>query len=424
MEGNTRGRDTSVFAGGLIWFGAAVSVAEIMTGALIAPLGFARGMAAVLLGHLIGGLLMFLAGRIGAVTGKSAMETVRIAFGERGAAFFASLNILQLLGWTAVMIAGAGAASRAIAGFGGVWAWSLATGGLVLLWLLPGVGNLRLLNIFAMAALFALTLAISADVFGDAWGGRAASEAGGLSFGAAVELSVAMPLSWLPLLSDYTRRSRKPLEGNAVSCLAYGLVSCWMYAIGLGAALFTGESDIAAVMLHAGPGAPGLAAVILSTVTTTFLDAHSAGVSGASLSGRVKEKPAAITVCVLGTLLAVLTPISQYENFLYLIGSVFAPMTALLVTDYYILKADRSETRASWRNLLLWAAGFAVYRLMMGFDTPIGSSFPSMAATALLSVVFNRKPPKESSGKKGARGEAPRREGDAEEIADGTMKGQ
>ena len=53
---------TSVFENGLIWFGAAVSIAEIMTGTYFAPLGFSRGLLAILLGHAIGCIMLFLAG--------------------------------------------------------------------------------------------------------------------------------------------------------------------------------------------------------------------------------------------------------------------------------------------------------------------------------------------------------------------------
>ena len=95
---------TSVFSNGLIWFGAGVSLAEILTGTYFAPLGIGKAMAAILLGHLIGGLMMFAAGMIGAKERKSAMETVKMSFGEKGSLLFAVLNVLQLVGWTAIMI--------------------------------------------------------------------------------------------------------------------------------------------------------------------------------------------------------------------------------------------------------------------------------------------------------------------------------
>ena len=88
-----------------------------------------------------------------------------------------------------------------------------------------------------------------------------------LTFGAAVELAVAMPLSWLPLISDYTRQAQKPVRATVASVVTYGLVSCWMYVIGMGAAIFTGEYDIAVIMVKAGLG-------IAAPVSYTHLRAH------------------------------------------------------------------------------------------------------------------------------------------------------
>ena len=104
-----------------------------------------------------------------------------------------------------------------------------------------------------------------------------------------MELAVAMPLSWLPLISDYTREAEKPVKATAVSAIVYGIVSCWMYVIGMGAALFTGESDIAQILLKAGLSIAGLLIIVFSTVTTTFLDAYSAGISSESISAKSKE---------------------------------------------------------------------------------------------------------------------------------------
>ena len=147
-----------------------------------------------------------------------------------------------------------------------------------------------------------------------------------------------MPLSWLPLISDYTRNAKKPFLATAVSSAVYFFVSSWMYIIGLGAALYTGENDIAAIMVKAGFGIAALIIIVFSTVTTTYLDAYSAGVSCESISGRINEKSAALIVCVLGVVLAIFTPITRLEEFLYFIGSVFSPMIAIQIVDYFIFK--------------------------------------------------------------------------------------
>ena len=157
-----------------------------------------------------------------------------------------------------------------------------------------------------------------------------------------------------------------------------------MYLIGMGAALFTGEADIARILLKAGLGIAGLLIVVFSTVTTTFLDAWSAGVSSESLSARLKGKPVAVLVAVIVTAGAVLFPMDDITDFLYLIGTVFAPMIAIQIADFFLLGRDSRARAFDGRNLVLWAVGFVLYRLLMGVDLPLGSTLPDMAVTVVL----------------------------------------
>ena len=238
---------TSVFENGLIWFGAGVSIAEILTGTYLAPLGFSKGLTAIILGHIIGCLMLFLAGVIGGKVRRSAMETVKMSFGQKGSLLFSVLNVLQLVGWTAIMIYdGALAADGVVTA--GRWIWCLVIGALIILWIMIGITNLGKVNVIAMTALFILTLILCKVIF---FNGGAVGMApdDSMTFGAAVELSVAMPLSWLPLISDYTREAKEPVKATAVSAIVYGVVSSWMYVIGMGAAIYTGEYDIAQIML-------------------------------------------------------------------------------------------------------------------------------------------------------------------------------
>lgn len=378
---------TSLFDNGLIWFGAAVSIAEILTGTYLAPLGFGKGLAAILTGHVIGCALLFLAGLIGGKTRRSAMETVKISFGQKGSLLFCLLNILQLVGWTAIMIYDGAAAANSVWGTG-PWVWCLVIGALIIVWILVGIENLGKLNTAAMTALFILTIVLSFVIFGK---GAGQSVAGEMTFGAAVELSVAMPLSWLPLISDYTREAREPVKATAVSAVVYGVVSCWMYVIGMGAAIFTGESDIARIMVQAGLGIAGLLIIVFSTVTTTFLDAYSAGVSSESVFRGAEGKWIAVGAAVTGTAGAILFPMDDITGFLYLIGSVFAPMIAIQIADFFLLKRDSSGQAVCVENLLIWLAGFVLYRLLMRVDILVGNTLPDMAATILLCLILKRR---------------------------------
>lgn len=379
----------TVLQSGLVWFGAGVSIAEILTGTYLAPLGFWKGLAAILTGHLIGCLMMYFAGIIGGRTRRSAMETTRMSFGRLGGIFFALLNILQLVGWTAIMIYdGAGAVNELFKA--GIWVWALVIGGLILLWILVGLTNLGWINRISMSALFILTLILSGVIFRHGMLPETAQTS--IPFGAAVELSVAMPLSWLPLISDYTREAEAPGRATLASVLVYGLVSVWMYVIGLGAALFTGQSDIAGIMAKAGLGVAALIILILSTVTTTFLDAWSAGISAESLDGRLsgKGKTIAAVVTVIGTLGAALFNMDDITGFLYLIGSVFAPMIAIQIADFFILKKNHDAEKINLRNLIIWAIGFALYRFLMTTDLPLGNTLPDMLLTILLCLTVQK----------------------------------
>ena len=51
---------TSIFENGLIWFGAGVSLEEILTGTNYAPLGFGKGVLAIIIGQIIGCMMLFL----------------------------------------------------------------------------------------------------------------------------------------------------------------------------------------------------------------------------------------------------------------------------------------------------------------------------------------------------------------------------
>ena len=380
-------RRTSVFENGLIWFGAAVSIAAIMTGTYFAPLGFSKGLLAILLGHVIGCMMLFLAGLIGGKVRKSAMETAKMSFGSKGALLFSVLNIIQLVGWTAIMIFDGALAANGIFNMGS-WVWCAIIGALIVLWILICIKNLGKVNTVAMAALFALTIVLSFVIFGKGNVLNISSES--MTFGAAVELSVAMPLSWLPLISDYTREAKHPIKATAASAVTYGVVSCWMYVIGMGAAIFTAESDIAQIMVKAGLGIAGLLIVVFSTVTTTFLDAYSAGVSSESLSRNISGKLIAVAVTVIGTFGAIFLPLYDITDFLYFIGSVFAPMIAIQIADFFILKQNTEESSFNIRNLAVWLVGFIIYRLLMRVDIVVGNTLPDMLITIAICVAIDR----------------------------------
>jgi purine-cytosine permease-like protein len=122
-------------------------------------------------------------------------------------------------------------------------------------------------------------------------------------------------------------------------------------------------------------------------VTTTFLDAYSAGVSSVSIHEKINEKWFAIIVAVIGTVAAMIYPMDNITDFLYLIGSVFAPMIAVQIADYFMLKRNAFDTDFEFRNLVIWLVGFICYRMLMQVDTPIGNTLPDMAITVVICLA-------------------------------------
>ncbi len=381
-------KGTSVFSNSLIWFGAGVSIAEIVTGTYLASLGMTKGILATVIGHIIGCVLLFLAGIIGAKTKKSSMETVKISFGQKGSIIFSALNVIQLAGWTAIMIYDGAISANGIFNTG-KWVWCLVIGVLIILWIIVGISNVEKINVVAMSALFILTIILCKVVFFD--NHQMVSVAGdGLTFGAAVELAVAMPLSWLPLISDYTREAEKPVKATAASAIVYGLVSCWMYIIGMGAAIYTQDAGIDQIMLKAGLGIAGLLIIVFSTVTTTYLDAYSAGISSETISHKITGKYMAIAVTIVGTIAAIVYPMDDITDFLYLIGSVFAPMIAIQIADFFIIKKDSTEKNVEVANVVIWIIGFVLYRYLMTVDIIVGNTLPDMVITVIICVIVSK----------------------------------
>lgn len=377
---------------GLIWFGAAVSLAEILTGTFFASLGWQQGLAAIVIGHLIGCVLFWGMSYASARSGRSAMEMAAASFGVKGLLVFSVANVVQLIGWTAIMIASGAAAAIVLVPAFGLAGWALCLGALIVVWVALGPAVMGRVQSIAAAGLFILTILVSFAIFATPSTEMAVVFAGDpITFGAAVELAAAMPLSWLPVAGDYLRQARRPRSAALTATITYGAGSCWMFAIGLGLALFAGSSDITAVLSQIGWGVVGLLIVVFSTVTTTFLDAESAGISAAAIYQRIPARTAGIVAALIGMLLAIAAPVATFEPFLYLIGSIFAPMAAIVCVDRLIIHrtsdSDVFESKSEHSgfnalNMVLWLAGFVLYRVSLSWDIPVGNTLPVMIIIA------------------------------------------
>jgi putative hydroxymethylpyrimidine transporter CytX len=383
----------SMFNFTTLWFGAAISVAEILAGGLLAPLGFKMGLLAIILGHLVGTTLLVLGGVIGTTERIPALVSTRISFGQYGSYVFSVLNVMQLLGWTAVMII-TGARSvnqitKILWSFDHLTIWSLIIGAFIFVWVWLGKDSgWKKVNHIAVILLFMLTIVLSVIIFRSP---ELFSKpvAGGMAFGSALELAVVMPLSWLPLISDYTRFAKTKRGGAGGSWLGYFFGSSWMYIIGLGAAIIASDPDPSAMLLAANLGIVALGIIVLATVTTTFMDAYSAGVTFLNIFPKLNEKSIALVMTALGTALAIIVNIEQYQDFLYAIGSVFAPLFAILLTDYFVLKNKKIQTEllVNWGTLALCVLGTVLYYQFIKFNFILGATIPVMLMISVIRLI-------------------------------------
>lgn len=385
--------DLNMFNYTTLWFGAAISVAEILAGGLLAPLGFKMGLLAILLGHLVGTTLLVLGGVIGTTERIPALVSTRISFGEYGSYIFSVLNVLQLLGWTAVMIIVGARSVNEITktqwSFDHLTVWSLIIGALIMVWVWLGKDRgWKKVNHIAVILLFLLTIVLSVIIFRNHELFNKLGS-GDMSFGLGLELAVVMPLSWLPLISDYTRFAKTKRGGAGGSWLGYFFGSSWMYIIGLGAAIIASNPDPSAMLLAANLGIVALGIIVLATVTTTFLDANSAGVTLLNIFPKLNEKIVAIVMTAIGTGLAILVNIEQYESFLYLIGSVFAPLFAILLTDYFLLKNKeiQADLLVNWGTLALCALGTFLYYQFIDLNFVLGATIPVMLIISIIHLI-------------------------------------
>ena len=371
---------TGLFANGIIWFGVAISVSEIEAGIEIGAAAARDSLwFPLVLGHILGGILLFFVGLIGARVRLNAMETTKSSFGKYGSKFFAALNTFQLLAWVAVLNA---QGASALAGLNLPISFPLTCvilAALIAAWVYVGIRRSANVTTIVMAALAVLLAILSVKLFGLGSGSSAAANvasaagnaatATALKFWNIFEISIAMPISWLPVISDYTKDAEKPVKATAISAIAYTFASLWMYIIGIEISGIGAGNNIAQAILLAGLGIPGIIIVVLSTVTTNFLAANSAGESSKAIYSKINPKIAGVVVSFLSAALAISGIMEHYISFLYLIASVFAPMAAVLLVSFYFSK-ERTESLGVWLwNIFAWLAGFIAYQVAEHFDS-------------------------------------------------------
>ncbi len=386
----------------LLWAGVAVSLAEIWAGGFLAPMGFWLGLWAIILGHIVGNTFMALGGVIGSEHGIMSMVSIRPSFGIRGSNLAAVLNIIQLIGWASIMLIIGGRAGAMLGKpIGGILAsshfWIVLIGMGTLIWALyTGKSVWKIMQTSAVIALLLVLILMSWVSIKEFGSGVLSVQSQGVPFMIGLDLVIAMPISWMPLVADYSRFSKKKTPAFWNTWWGYFIVSSWMYILGLAATLVTGETDpgvmILMMMGKIGLAVPALIMVVFSTITSDFPDVYSATCSMMNISQKIKAKTLMWIAGILSIFVALVFPMEQYENFLLFIGAMFVPLFGVVLTDYFIIRKHKLEIEEIYKvggeywyfkgfnitALMSWALGFITFEIIAIMKYSIGGSIPSM----------------------------------------------
>jgi nucleobase:cation symporter-1, NCS1 family len=435
-------RILSAFDLAVLWGDFGIGLLVLVTGALLVPgLGLTAAMAAIVLGSVIGVGLLALAGVAGADHGIPTMVLFRPVLGLRGSWLPSLLNALQLLGWTAVelwaMSFVADLVTQKVFGFSARWLWLaiaavLCTG--LALWGPLGVTRVWLER-FGVWVVVGICGAITVLVLtsGDLGTILAARGQGGFpTFGPALDLVIAMPISWLPLVADYNRFARGGRAAFIGTGAGYLIANVWLYSLGA-ALVLTQRADpspagIASGILAAAGGSVAgllfLVGLLVGETDEAFADIYSSAVSLKNIFPKLPQSVFAIGIAALGTALAAWLTMERFESFLFLLGSIFVPLFGILIADHFLIRRRVVDVRQLYVNsgpywfaggvrpiaFVPWVAGFVVYHWVIPtgpaswvdavrsiLGTPLSvrvpwlaASIPSFAAAFLLTLVIAR----------------------------------
>jgi putative hydroxymethylpyrimidine transporter CytX len=411
----------------VLWADLGISFLVMVVGMFLVPgLGLGEALLAILVGAVIGNLLLGLAAGIGFDTRMPTMALLRAPLGVRGSYVPTLLNVLQLLGWATFEIIVMAQATDVLAArlFGlpsAYHVWVLLFTAMTLIMALSGPVRVtkQWLEKFAVWLVLATTIWITVSLLTSYDVGALLSKpgTGDLSFWAGVDLVVALPISWFPLVADYSRFSRDRRSAVWGTAVGYFVPQVWFYALGALLVLTAGvisDPDAPVASLLAGiAGVTGgwvaLVALLIDETDEGFANVYSTAVSIQNLVPWASRRVLTIGICVLVLIVAWIVPLAQYESFLLLIGSAFVPLLGVLAADYIVLRGRRYAPEellhpepgwrtVNWVGVCVWLIGVAVYLIIsgvpaMGIDGKapwLGASLPSFVVAFVLHVVLGR----------------------------------
>jgi nucleobase:cation symporter-1, NCS1 family len=337
-------------------------------GAGTPELSLAAALTAIVAGTLLGTAAFALAAVPGAQTGAPAMVLLRGLFGARLSYLPTVANIVQCIGWAVFEIVTIATAAHTVAPALPKWAYVLIAGTATGLLTIRPLGAVRVLRRYATTAVLIVLCYLFVQLMRHplpafthgTWSG----------YWAATDTVVAVAVSFAPLAADYTRHSRTPRDAFAGAMAGYSFTQVLCYVIGLLALLTVARNpaDIYGAFIALPVGSLAFAILAARELDQSFADIYSTAVSTQNLRPLWDRRVLAGVITVLTTAGALWLNIADYENFLTLIGSVFVPMTAVLIADYFIVSRRRwdlsATARSRWLMLVPWAAGFVTYQLI------------------------------------------------------------
>jgi putative hydroxymethylpyrimidine transporter CytX len=377
---------------GVLWGNLGVSLLVLVIGALLVPsLSLPDALLAIVAGSLIGNVMIGVAGLIGADARVPSMVLLRAPLGRRGSYIPTALNGLQCLGWATfeliIIAAASGALSEELFGFEGKALWTILFGVLAAAFALLGpVGFVRrVLRKYLVWAVLASLVYLTWWAFSEAdlhalWNAPAE---GGSSVWLGIDLVIAITVSWVPLVADYTRFAKDRPAAFWGAGVGYFVGGTWMLVLGVVLVLdrsLTDPVEVPAAVAAAGLAAAlALLAVTFDETDEAFANVYSAAVSLQNVVPRVEQSVLVVGIAVLATVGALVIQLRNYESFLLLLGSCFVPLFGVLLADWLLSGARYTSQQIfgapAWRPELIaaWVIGFLVYHWL--HQPPLGPSW-------------------------------------------------
>jgi len=406
----------------VLWSSLGVGLLVLAAGTLLV-VGIGLGLtvwesaAVAVVGSVIGSCMLAAAAHHGSRAGVPTMVSLRPILGKRGSYVPTALNVFQLLGWAAFELLVMGIAAATVLGdvfgpwtaalfvpiFGAVVA-GLAIGGplaVVRGWL----ERFAIWFVYASTAAIAIALLLRGPDPGIRF--QPALFSGTTSLLLGLDLVIAMPVSWWPLVSDYNRFARSSWDSVVGTTAGYTITNTVFYVLGAGLValgLSQGETNFLAVIGLLGLGAFPLLIILVDETDNAFANVYSTAVSIQNLTPRRRQlafilAATAIAMAGAGLLWARGEGIGgSYEGFLLLVGGLFVPLLGVVVADSFVVRRGAyapgdffdASPRWRWPGFASWGPGVALYFVILLFALPIGATLPSFALAAALHVIFSK----------------------------------